>query len=403
MRKRVVITGLGAVSPLGIGHQNFWENICAGKNGITDINYFDVSNFSIKKGGEIKDFDINNYFDSQKRYDQLSRTCQFSLLATKLAMEDAGLANHCDAKIGVCMGTTMGNQSIIEDDLTSRLKYHSTQNNIEFYPSTNISATVSKYLKASGPSITIPTACAAGNYAISYGAEMIKDEKVDMAYVGGADGLSRSCFALFHRLGAMSPDFCRPFDKNRQGMMVSEGAGVLVLESLESALNRNAYIYAEIIGHGLSCDAYHSTAPHPEGLGATLAMLKALKSANIKANEVSYISAHGTGTKANDSTESKALYRVFKEYTDRIPVSSLKSMIGHTMGAASGLEAISSVLTIKNNTIPPTINYTCPDSDCIKNVVPNHKINKDINIVLSNSFAFGGNICSIVFGGVKNG
>ncbi|MDU2137509.1 MAG: beta-ketoacyl-[acyl-carrier-protein] synthase family protein [Staphylococcus warneri] len=402
MKKRVVITGLGAVSPLGIGHQNFWENICAGKNGITDIDYFDVSNFSVKRGGEIKNFDINKYFDYKKKYYQLSRTCQFSLLATKLAKEDAGLTNNIDVKTGVCMGTTMGNQSIIEDDLTNRVKYQVTQNNLKFYPNTNISTTVSKYLKANGPSITIPTACAAGNYAISYGVEMIKDEKVDVAYVGGADGLSRSCFALFHRLGAMSPDFCRPFDKNRQGMMVSEGAGVLVLESLESALKRDAHIYAEVIGHGLSCDAYHSTAPHPEGLGATLAMKKALKSANIQASEVSYISAHGTGTKANDSTESKALYRVFKEYTDEIPVSSLKSMIGHTMGAASGLEAISSVLSIKNNTIPPTINYTCADSDCIKNVVPNEKIHKDINIVLSNSFAFGGNIGSIVLGDVNN-
>ncbi|MDU2975032.1 MAG: beta-ketoacyl synthase N-terminal-like domain-containing protein, partial [Staphylococcus epidermidis] len=230
MKKRVVITGLGAVSPLGIGHQNFWENICAGKNGITDIDYFDVSNFSVKRGGEIKNFDINKYFDSQKKYYQLSRTCQFSLLATKLAKEDAGLTNNIDVKTGVCMGTTMGNQSIIEDDLTNRVKYQVTQNNLKFYPNTNISTTVSKYLKANGPSITIPTACAAGNYAISYGVEMIKDEKVDVAYVGGADGLSRSCFALFHRLGAMSPDFCRPFDKNRQGMMVSEGAGVLVLE-----------------------------------------------------------------------------------------------------------------------------------------------------------------------------
>ncbi|MBM0848326.1 3-oxoacyl-[acyl-carrier-protein] synthase II [Staphylococcus epidermidis] len=403
MNTRVVVTGLGAVSPLGIGHQVFWDNICSGKNGIKDINHFDVSEFSVKKGGEINNFDINKYFDSKKNYSQLSRTCQMALLATDLASKDAKFLPNAYMKIGVCLGTTMGNQSIIEDDLTNRLKGQNLRDNINFYPNSNISSTVSKYLKANGPSITIPTACAAGNYAISYGAEMIKDGKVDIVYAGGADGLSRSCFALFQRLGAMSSDVCRPFDKNREGMMVSEGAGVLVLESLESALKRGANIYAEVIGHGLSCDAYHATAPHPEGLGAVLAMKNALKSANLQADNISYISAHGTGTKANDSTESKALYTVFKELTDKIPVSSLKSMIGHTMGAASGLEAISSVLAIKNNVIPPTINYKDQDEDCIKNVVPNRKIKKEVNTVLSNSFAFGGNICSIILGDVKDG
>jgi len=241
----------------------------------------------------------------------------------------------------------------------------------------------------------IPTACAAGNYAIGYGFDLIRKGDLDYAVAGGADAFSKFAFFGFHRLYAMAPEKCQPFDKNRKGMMVGEGAGILFLESLDSALRRNSTIYAEIGGYGLSCDAYHMTASQVDGIEKT--MLKALKDADIKPEEIDYICAHGTGTSGNDKNECAAIKRVFKEHSRTIPVSSIKSMLGHTMGAASAIEALSCCLTVKENIIPPTINYETPDPLCAIDCVPNKAKIKRVEAALNNGFAFGGNNSCLVF------
>jgi 3-oxoacyl-(acyl-carrier-protein) synthase len=217
-----------------------------------------------------------------------------------------------------------------------------------------------------------------------------------VAIVGGADAISRGCFAVFHRLGGMAHELCQPFDRNRTGMLVSEGAGVLVLEDYDKAVARGAKIYAELLGYGLACDAHHPTAPHPNGIGAQASMQRALQEANLDTEAISYISAHGTGTHANDSSESLAVRKVFGEKADRLPTSSIKSMLGHTMGAASAIEAVACALTIYYGIIPPTVNYQESDPECLQDVVPNQAIEYPVEVVMSNSFAFGGNISTIV-------
>lgn len=404
MANRVVVTGLGVISPIGTGVRNFWDKLCQGHSGIEEITAFDVNEFTVTRGGEIKDFNPVEFL-ANTHVNKIARTSQLAVAAAQMAKDDANLTSFTDkARVGVCIGTTMGHQSVIEDDHDIRINNNSNivPPSIFAHPGSYLSASISKHLGAEGPSMTIPTACAAGNYAIGQGSEWIKSGTADMVFVGGSDGISRSCFALFHRLGAMAPEICQPFDRNRKGMMVSEGAGVLVLENLETALKRGAHIYAELLGYGLACDAHHPTAPHPEGLGAQIAINNALKDAKVEKEQISYISAHGTGTHANDVTESKGLQSVFGSLLNEIPTSSIKSMLGHTMGAASAIEAVSSALAIEHQVLPPTINYSTPDPECITNVIPNKSIDRPVHTVLSNSFAFGGNICSILLGEIAN-
>jgi 3-oxoacyl-[acyl-carrier-protein] synthase II len=253
-------------------------------------------------------------------------------------------------------------------------------------------------LRTRGPCLMVPTACAAGNYAIGWGADLIREGATDVAIVGGADAISRGCFAVFHRLGAIAPEVTQPFDAERKGMMVSEGAAALVLEELGAARQRGATVYAELLGYGLACDAHHLTAPHPEGLGAVLAMTRALADAQADPSSVSYISAHGTGTRANDSTESYAVRQVFGARADLVPTSSIKSMLGHSMGAASAIEAVACALAVYHGVVPPTMNYEHPDPTCLQDVVPNAARPAQVNVAVSNSFAFGGNISTIVVG-----
>jgi len=238
------------------------------------------------------------------------------------------------------------------------------------------------------------TACSAGNYAIGYGFDLIRLGRVDLVLAGGADPFSKVAFTGFNQFGAVAPEKCQPFDMNRKGMMVAEGVGMLIIESLEHAMMRNAAVYAEIAGYGLSCDAHHMTLPSVEGVSRC--MKQALRETLIAVEEVDYICAHGTGTPANDKAECAAIRNVFGERTKDVPVSSIKSMIGHAMGAASALEAISCALTIKHNIIPPTINYETPDPECDVDCVPNQAREHEVNIALNNSYAFGGNNASLV-------
>jgi 3-oxoacyl-[acyl-carrier-protein] synthase II len=264
------------------------------------------------------------------------------------------------------------------------------------YPSCTISAHVARHFGLTGPNYMIPNACAAGNYAIGYAYDLLRLGKAEVMLAGGCDPFSRIAFMGFNRIFAVAPEKCQPFDKNRQGTLIGEGAGVLLLESLERAQARGATIYAEVLGYGLSCDAHHMTIPHVDGL--TRVMQRALQDADVNPDGVDYISAHGTGTPANDRAECTAIHEVFGPRASQIPVSSIKSMLGHTMGAASALEAIACALTIYTQWLPPTINFQEADIECAVDCVPNKTRDLDqLSIVLNNSFAFGGNNACVAF------
>ena len=395
-KNRVVVTGLGVVSSVGIGKDEFWKSVISGKSGISKVSFFDTKEFRCHYAGEIKHFQPEEYI-SKRRLPFLGRTSQLTITAATLAFKDAKLPyKNIVKEAGIIMGTTMGERPLEESiDTWVREGYAKiSKSKILQSQANNISTNLGIYFKIPGINYLIPTACAAGNYAIGYGFDLIKSGEIKYALVGGADAFSKVAFSGFHRLYAMAPEKCQPFDKNRKGMMVGEGAGILILENLDSALHRNAEIYAEIIGYGLSCDAQHMTAPQVRGVSKS--MLNALKEAGIGKEDVDYISAHGTGTPANDKTESLAIKNVFQNNYKNIAVSSLKSMIGHSMGAAAAIEAIATCLVVKEDIIPPTINYETPDPDCDIDCVPNFFRRKVVNIALKNGFAFGGNNATLV-------
>ena len=398
MNNRVVITGLGVVSSIGIGWESFWKNLLRGKSGISPVTSFDTSGHFTHNGGEIRNFRADEYI-SPDTLKLLSRSSQFAITAAKLALKDADLSPEqlAEMVVGTCIGTTMGSvqtSEIINQFMVIEGRMDFGNDLICQVPTHSTPAAVSREFTLTGPNLMFSTACAAGNYAIGYGFDLIRLGRADLVLAGGSDPFSRVAFTGFNQFGAVAPEKCQPFDKNRRGMMVAEGAGILIIESLEHAIRRNARIYAEISGYGLSCDAHHMTLPSVEGV--TRCMLQALRQAGTGIHEIDYISAHGTGTLANDKTECAAIRDVFGPRTQRIPVSSIKSMLGHTMGAASALEAIACSLTVKNNMIPPTINYETPDPECDIDCVPNQAREQEVNIALNNSYAFGGNNASLV-------
>ena len=398
MNNRVVITGLGVVSSIGIGWESFWKNLLRGKSGISPVTSFDTSGHFTHNGGEIRNFRADEYI-SPDTLKLLSRSSQFAITAAKLALKDTNLSPQQleEMTVGTCIGTTMGSvqtSEIINQFMVLEGKTDFGNDLICQVPTHSTPAAVSREFNLTGPNLMFSTACAAGNYAIGYGFDLIRLGRADLIFAGGSDPFSRVAYTGFNQFGAVAPEKCQPFDKNRRGMMVAEGAGILIIESLEHAARRNAPIYAEISGYGLSCDAHHITLPSVEGV--TRCMLQALRQTGTGIHEIDYISAHGTGTLANDRTECAAIRDVFGLRTQRIPVSSIKSMLGHTMGAASALEAIACSLTVKNNVIPPTINYETPDPECDIDCVPNQAREQEVNIALNNSYAFGGNNASLV-------
>lgn len=396
MSKRVVITGLGVVSSIGIGKEAFWDALLQGKSGISPVSSIDTSNHFTHNGGEVKNFNPADFIPKDKR-STWSRASQFAFSGAKLSLKDAGLpaADLGGISVGTCVGTTSGPIQVIEhinDVLLNNERLHNEL--ICQLPVNSMPAVISKEFGLHGPNFIFSTACAAGNYAISYGFDLIRLNRADIILAGGADPFSRISFTGFNQFSAVAPQKCQPFDKNRKGMIPAEGAGMLVLESLESALKRKVDIYAEILGYGLSCDAHHMTNASIEGIAAC--MKNALKSTGLSINDVDYISAHGTGTPTNDRHECAAIRDVFGERYSKIPISSIKSMLGHTMGAASAIEAIACALSIKHDVIPPTINYETPDPECDIDCVPNKARKHIVKIALNNSYAFGGNNASLV-------
>ena len=392
----MVVTGLGVISSIGIGKDQFWENAVKGTSGITKVDLFDTSEQFTKVGGEVKNFNAEEYIDRRK-LKFYGRASQLSIAASKMALEDAklNLKDVDSERVSVFFGTTSGESQEIESIDKIWLKQGKEGvglNSILQYPINNISSNVAVEFKVRGANRMFTNACAAGNYAIGYGFDVLQLEDTDYVIAGGSDVFSYIVFTGFNQLGAVAPEKCRPFDKNRKGIIPGEGAGVLILETLDNAVKRNAKIYAEILGYGLSCDAYHMTQPLQEGVRAC--MVTALKETGTKPDDVDYVCAHGTGTKFNDKNEAEAINNVFGDR--KVPVSSVKSMLGHTMGAASAIEAVTCCLSVKNDIITPTINFETPDSECNIDCVPNKSRSQKVNIALNNAFAFGGNNSCLV-------
>ena len=397
---RIVVTGIGVVTPIGTGCQQFWSNLLDGRSGIGPVRSFDTSAYNVHRGAEVHDFQFEKY-GSTLDAAHLGRASQFAIAAARLALADANveIASLDLKRAGVSMGTTSGEPREVErfDDLFIGKKLERVGREfLALYPSHVIAGHVARDLQFAGVNIMIPTACAAGNYAIAHAFDVLRTHRADLMLAGGSDSFSRITYTGFAQLGAIAPEVCQPFDRYRKGMIPGEGAGVLVLEPLASATRRGARIYAEISGYGLSCDAHHMTAAHPNGEGAVRAMEQALEQSGTVPGEVNYISAHGTGTPTNDRLETLAVKRLFRDAAYRVPMSSIKSMLGHTMGAASAIEAAVCALSIFNGRIPPTINLREPDPDCDLDYVPNCAREHTVRVAMNNAYAFGGNNASLV-------
>jgi 3-oxoacyl-[acyl-carrier-protein] synthase II len=396
----VVVTGLGVISPIGNGWKRFWRNLLAGCCAVGPVEAFDTQAFTVHFGAEVKGFKPTEYLQ------RLSPTCigrasQFAIAAARLALQDAALRpEDVDPKrAGVAIGTTSGEPRIIEafDDCYLAEKLQAVGADFaRTYPCGVLAANVAVELGLGGEVTTIPTACAAGNYAVAHAFDVLRSGRAEVMLAGGADCFSRITYTGFARLGAIAPERCQPFDRERKGMIPGEGAGILVLERLDHAQGRGARVYAQIAGYGLSCDASHMTAADPDGRGAARAMEMALRSSQSRPEEIDYISAHGTGTRVNDRLETIAIKRVFREHAYRIPVSSIKSMVGHMMGAASAIEAICCALAINEGQIPPTIHLESPDPECDLDYVPQLAREHRVNVAMNNAYAFGGSNSSLI-------
>lgn len=407
--KRAVITGLGIVSPLGIGKEAFWDSLKAGRSGIKPITAFNASHFSCRIGGEVNDFDPAKYTD-KKTIKRTDRTIQFGIAATRMAIEDAKLSivDENPEKIGVSIGSAAGSMAygagehkiFLEKGIDKISPYLAI---IVFAGS--ISSQISIEIGLKGPSISFSTGCPSGSDAISYSLDMIRRGRIDVMICGGAEApFSPIIFGAFDKIDALSkrnsePERAsRPFDKNRDGFVMAEGAAVLILEELEHALSRKAHVYGEILGYGTTCDAYHMTQPEPSGKQASRAIRLALEDAHIKPEQVDYINAHGTSTPLNDKTETKVIKDVFGKRAYEIPISSSKSMFGHLIGAASSMELTVCALALENNFLPPTINFETLDPECDLDYIPNVGQEVRVNYILSNSFGFGGKNTIITLG-----
>lgn len=408
MSPRVVVTGLGVISPVGTGKEAFWEALVKGRSGVRRITRFDASEFKTQIAAEVSDFDPEAYID-KKEARRMDRFTQFAVAAANLALSDAAIAPEAldRDRVGVILGCGIGGIGTFEEQ--TRVLISRGPNRVSpFFVPMMIANMGAGYIaichRFYGPNSTVVTACASSNHAIGEAFRIIQRGEADVMLTGGAEAaITPVALAGFCAMKAMStrndaPEkACRPFDAARDGFVIGEGAAVLVLERLEHALARGARIYAEVAGYGQSCDAYHITAPDPDGAGAAKAMARALKDAGLRPEEVNYINAHGTSTPLNDKVETMAIKKVFGEFAYRIPVSSTKSMTGHLLGAAGGIEAAACVLSITHGIIPPTINYENPDPECDLDYVPNEARRAQVDVALSNGLGFGGHNATLIF------
>ncbi|MCC7203277.1 MAG: beta-ketoacyl-ACP synthase II [Nitrospirae bacterium] len=408
MKRRVVVTGIGLVTPLGTGVNKTWEALCEGSPGIGRITRFDPSELPSQIAAEVKDFDPADFIE-KKEIKKMDRFIQFGVAAAKMAVEDARLeiAGSMADRAGVYVGAGIGGLPAIESNHIKFLEGGIKKLTPFFIPMVIInlvSGHIAIMVGAKGPNSSVVTACATGTHAIGDAFKIIQRGDADVMIAGGTEStISPLAVAGFCAMRALSvrndePEKAsRPFDAMRDGFVMGEGAGVMVLEELTTALKRGARIYAEVCGYGMTGDAYHITSPAPEGAGAARCMGLTLKDAGLSPEDVSYINAHGTSTRFNDENESSAIKTIFGKKAYDIPVSSTKSMTGHLLGAAGGIEAVFSVLTIDKGVIPPTINYEFPDPECDLDYVPNKARASSVDVAMSNSFGFGGTNACILF------
>jgi 3-oxoacyl-[acyl-carrier-protein] synthase II len=408
-KRRVVITGLGILSAVGNSVDEAWEHLVAGETGIDYIKSFDVTDdYASKIGGEVRNFDPNEHFD-RKRIKKLDRYSQFALVASRQALQDAQLLDHPydHDRAGCIIASGIGGMMTYETEAAKMVTAGPRRISPFFVPKmiSNASpAEVAIDFDLRGMNFNVTSACASANHAMGTAFRAIQYGDADIMLSGGAEAsvtpLTLAGFCALKALSTRNDDpkaACRPFDKERDGFLLAEGAGVVVLEELEHALARGAKIYAEVVGYGATCDAYHITAPAPGGEGGARAMQMALKDAGIQPEEVDYINAHGTSTPLNDKNETASIKTVFGDYSYKININSTKSMVGHTLGAAAGIEAIVCCKTIQSGIIHPTVNAMVPDEDCDLNYTPNIAVHKPVNIALSNSLGFGGHNGVIIF------
>ncbi|NOR15836.1 MAG: beta-ketoacyl-ACP synthase II [Candidatus Aminicenantes bacterium] len=399
--RRVVITGIGLVSPLGIGQEQNWASVLAGKSGIDLISRFDASRHSSKVGGEVSDFDPLDFID-RKEARKMNLFIQFAVAAAQLTVADAGIDQALLAgdRTGVYVGSGIGGIGTIEEQHQILMEKGPMRISPFFLVASIINEAagqISILYRSGGPNSAIATACSSGTHAIGDSYRIIERGDADRMLAGGAEApitpLGTAGFCAMRALSLRNDapqKASRPFDKERDGFVVGEGAGVLLLEELESAKKRGAKIYAEIVGYGMSGDAFHVSAPQPDGEGAYRCMLRAVTDAGIERTDIDYINAHGTSTPWNDKIETLAIKKLFGEHAHKLAVSSTKSMSGHLLGAAGGLETGLSALALKHQVLPPTINYEIPDPDCDLDYVPNQARKAELEYALSNSFGFGG-------------
>ncbi len=405
--RRVVVTGIGVISPVGLDLNSFWDSLVNGRGGISEVENIDISQYPSKIAGEIKDFDVSSIMEKRDAK-KVDRYTHFAIAAALQAWKDSGLdEQQVDREnIGVLVGSGIGGIRTTEEQL--RVLFDKGPRRVSPYLvpaliANMASGYISMMLSLNGPNSTVVTACATATHAIGDAAHIIKRGDADIMLAGGAEAaISHLAFSGFSSARALSTrndepgKASRPFDRDRDGFVMGEGAGIVILELLEHALSRGATIYGELIGYGMSGDAYHMTAPDPEGKGAYLCMQRALKSASVNTEQIDYINAHGTSTEYNDRIETYAIKKLFGDHAYKLAVSSTKSMTGHLLGAAGAIELVATLMTINKGIIHPTINYEFPDPDCDLDYVPNTAREKEVVTAVSNSFGFGGTNATLV-------
>ena len=407
-KRRVVVTGLGIVSPLGIGQEENWDAVSNGKSGVGPITRFDPKDMNVKIAGQVKNFNPEDYIE-KKEIKKMDTFLHYSLAAGKMAVEDSGLVINDEnaERVGVLVGSGLGGLETIEKYHTLMLEKGPKKISPFFIPMLIVNLApghLSMHFGCKGPNLSIVTACATGNHSIGEAFKIIQRGDADAMIAGGVEStitpLAVGGFCAMKALSTRNDEperASRPFEKDRTGFVMAEGAGMIILEELESAKKRGASIHGEITGFGCNSDAHHITAPSPGGEGAARCMNLALNDAGLNPEEIDYVNAHGTSTYMNDLYETQGMKSVFKESAKKLWVSSTKSMTGHLLGAAGGVEAVFSLLTIKNGVVPPTINYETPDPECDLDYVPNTAREKQVDKVMSNSFGFGGTNATLIF------
>jgi 3-oxoacyl-[acyl-carrier-protein] synthase II len=400
--KPVAVTGMGMVTAIGTGYPAFWEAALAGQSGFSPISLFESTAYRCHIAAEVRNFDFQQFLTSEE-ISHLGRQVGMALASARMAVADAGieLKRENPERIGCAMGLLEGEPVLLQKfakNLAEGTPPAVMSPKPFAYPWFSPAAVLARAFGLKGPCQSIHCACASGNYALAWGCEQIRQGYTDMVLVGGAEAFNQASFTGFHHWRSLAPQRCQPFCKGRKGLIVGEGAAVMVLEPLETALAAGRRIHAQVLGHGLSCDAYHLTAPHPRGEGAIRATRDALEDAGLAPDQIDYVSAHGTGTEANDRIETLALKEVFGSHSRNLRISSLKSMIGHCMGAASAIGAVACCLTVSRDQVPPTMNLDDPDPACDLNYTANEAVSVPVRLAMNNAFGFGGVNGVVIFG-----